>query len=211
MCTRQSLSVVLIVLSAWVLTPCAAAHAGGVERLQAFLVNTQSLRADFVQTVLPRSGRAQLSSSGRIALQRPGKFRWQIEKPFPQLMVGDGQKIWLYDPDLKQATHRKMDQAIGSTPAALLAGGRSWQKAFSLKELGEQEGLEWVEATPKNTDSGFTRIKLGFAGMELRVLETQDHFGQTTRLNFLRIEQNPNLPSDLFKFTPPAGVDVLAG
>lgn len=187
------------------------AHAGGVERLQQFLADTQSLRADFVQTVLARSGRSPQQSSGRMALQKPGKFRWQIEKPFPQLMVGDGQKVWLYDPDLKQATHRKMDQALGSTPAALLVGGQSWQKAFTLKELGEQDGLEWVEATPKNTDSGFTRIKLGFAGAELRALETQDHFGQTTRLNFLRIERNPALPSDLFKFIPPAGVDVLAG
>lgn len=187
------------------------AEAGGVDRLQQFLADTQGFRADFVQTVLPRSGRAQQTSSGRMVLQKPGKFRWQIEKPFPQLMVGDGQKVWLYDPDLKQATHRKMDQALGSTPAALLAGGQSWQKAFTLKEQGEQDGLEWVEAIPKNTDSGFTRIKLGFAGAELRVLETQDHFGQTTRLNFLRIERNPQLPSDLFKFTPPAGVDVLAG
>lgn len=197
--------VVILLLVSWM-----PVHAGGVEDLQRFLDETQTLRAEFMQTVQSRSGRNPLQSFGRITLQKPGKFHWQIEKPFPQLMVSDGQKIWLYDPDLKQATHRKIDQALGSTPAALLIGGQTWQKYFRLKYLGKSDGLEWAEAIPKNTESGFTHIKLGFSGGELRVLETEDHFGQTTRLDLLRIERNPILPPNLFKFIPPSGIDVLS-
>lgn len=191
----------------------ATAFAGGIERLQQFSRTTQSLRADFVQTVMPRAGRTPKQSSGRMALSKPGKFRWQIEKPYPQLMVGDGKTVWMYDPDLKQATRRRMDQTFGSTPAAFLAGGQSLDKTFTVRELGPEDGvqagLEWVEAVPRNSDGGFARMRLGFVGDELRMLEMLDNFGQTTRLNFLHIERNPAIAAEQFRFVPPAGVDVL--
>ena len=189
------------------------ANAGGVDQLNRFMVEVQSYRAGFEQTVITKNGRAPRQSSGQLAFQRPGKFRWQIEKPFPQLMVGDGKRVWLYDPDLQQVTKRKVDQAIGSTPAALLAGSQDLERAFVLKDAGAADGLEWVEATPKQNESGFSAIKLGFAvsqgQSQLRVMEMQDNFGQLTRLRFSKIETNPNIAADIFRFVPPPGVDVL--
>lgn len=191
-----------------------SAWGGGIERLAQFTREVKTLRADFVQTVLPKAGRTPKQSSGHMALSKPGKFRWQIEKPYPQLMVGDGKTVWMYDPDLKQATRRRMDQTFGGTPAAVLVGGQSLEKAFKLRNLGPNDGvsaeLEWVELLPRNSDSGFAKMQLGFVGDDLRTLEMLDNFGQTTRLNFLRIQRNPPISPDQFRFTPPAGVDVLS-
>lgn len=186
-----------------------AAWAGGIEQLNRFLEETRTFQADFTQTITQKSGRVRQSSQGKLMLYRPGKFRWQVEKPFPQLMLGDGQRIWVYDPDLKQAIQRKADQAIGSTPAALLAGGKTLEQAFSLKNITAEDDLEWLEATPKNTDSGFQTVRLGFSGADLKVLEMLDNFGQNARVTFTRIERNPKLSDELFRFTPPPGVDVL--
>ncbi|HJW26549.1 MAG TPA: outer membrane lipoprotein chaperone LolA, partial [Rhodocyclaceae bacterium] len=171
--------------------------------------STRTLRADFSQTVVGKAGRKPQQSSGTLAISRPGKLRWEIQKPYPQLMVGDGDKFWIYDPELKQVTVRKMGQAIGSTPAALLSGSTDLEKNFALKEGGEVEGLNWVEALPKSSDSGFEKVRLGFAGNELKAMELLDNFGQTTQVRFSRIERNPALPATLFKFTPPAGADVV--
>lgn len=187
----------------------ALAWAGAVEQVRHYLDSTRTLRADFSQTVVGKAGRKPQQSSGTLAISRPGKLRWEIQKPYPQLMVGDGDKFWIYDPELKQVTVRKMGQAIGSTPAALLSGSTDLEKNFALKEGGEVEGLNWVEALPKSSDSGFEKVRLGFAGNELKAMELLDNFGQTTQVRFSRIERNPALPATLFKFTPPAGADVV--
>lgn len=187
----------------------ALAWAGAVEQVRHYLDSTRTLRADFSQTVVGKAGRKPQHSSGTLAISRPGKLRWEIQKPYPQLMVGDGDKFWIYDPELKQVTVRKMGQAIGSTPAALLSGSTDLEKNFALKEGGEVEGLNWVEALPKSSDSGFEKVRLGFAGNELKAMELLDNFGQTTQVRFSRIERNPALPATLFKFTPPAGADVV--
>jgi outer membrane lipoprotein carrier protein len=144
-----------------------------------------------------------------MMISRPGKFRWQIEKPYEQLLVGDGDKVWIYDPDLRQVTVKKFDAALGSTPAALLVGGNTLDRNFTLREAGEREGLEWLEATPKGGDSGFEKLQLGFAGNELKAMDLFDSFGQTTSLLFARIERNGPIAPTLFRFTPPAGVDVI--
>jgi outer membrane lipoprotein carrier protein len=187
----------------------ALAWAGAVEQLRGYLDNTRTLRAEFSQTVIGKAGRKPQQSSGSLAISRPGKLRWDIQKPYPQLMVGDGDKFWIYDPELKQVTVKRMGQAIGSTPAALLSGSNDLEKNFSLKESGEADGLAWVEALPKSQDSGFEKVRLGFAGSDLKVMELFDNFGQTTRVLFSRIERNPALPATLFKFVPPAGADVI--
>lgn len=191
-----------------VLAP-ALAWAGAVEQVRHYLDSTRTLRADFSQTVVGKAGRKPQQSSGTLAISRPGKLRWEIQKPYPQLMVGDGDKFWIYDPELKQVTVRKMGQAIGSTPAALLSGSTDLEKNFALKEGGEADGLSWVEALPKSSDSGFEKVRLGFSGNELKAMELLDNFGQTTQVRFSRIERNPALPATLFKFTPPAGADVV--
>ena len=185
------------------------AEAGAIDQLHRFLETTKTLKAEFVQIVVAQSGRKPQQSSGLVAIARPGKLRWEIKKPFPQLMVGDGEKIWIYDPELQQVTVRKAGQAIGGSPAALLSGNNDLEKNFNLKEAGEAEGMSWVEATPKANDTGFDKVRLGFVGSDLKAMELHDSFGQTTHIRFEQIERNPNLAAGTFKFTPPAGVDVV--
>ena len=190
------------------------ATAAAVERLHQFLETTKSVRADFAEIVVAKNGRRPQQSSGMMIFSRPGKFRWQIDKPYNQLLVGDGAKVWMYDPDLRQVTVKQAGAALGGTPAALLAGesgNRSaLEKDFSLHEAGEREGLEWVEAAPKNRESGFEKLRLGFAGAELKAMELFDNFGQTTTLHFSNMERNPALSASVFRFTPPPGVDVIS-
>ena len=185
------------------------AQAGAIDQLHQFLSNTRTLKAEFSQMVVGRGGRKPQQSSGLVAISRPGKLRWDIQKPYAQLVVGDGEKIWIYDTELKQVTVRKAGQAIGSSPAALLSGNNDLEKNFTLNEAGEAEGLAWVEAVPKASDSGFEKVRLGFAGSDLKAMELQDSFGQTTLVRFSKIERNPPLPAATFKFTPPAGADVV--
>lgn len=189
------------------------AQAGAIDKLHRFLETTKTLRADFAQIVVAKNGRKPQQSTGVMMFSRPGKFRWQIEKPYSQLLVGDGEKVWIYDPELRQVTVRKVGAALGGTPAALLAGDSAGQSAleknFTLSEAGEREGYEWVEAVPRTPDSGFEKVRLGFAGNELKAMELFDNFGQTTSLLFARLERNPQLAPALFRFTPPAGADVI--
>ena len=185
------------------------AEAGAIDQLHQFLQNTRTLKAEFAQTVIGKNGRKPQQSSGLVAISRPGKLRWEIVKPYPQLVVGDGDKIWIYDPELQQVTVRKAGQAISGSPAALLSGNNDLEKNFTLKEAGEAEGMLWLEATPKVGDSGFDKVRLGFAGSDLKAMELQDSFGQTTLIRFSKVERNPALAAGTFKFTPPAGVDVV--
>ena len=195
-------------LLALVLLP-ALAQAGAIDQLHDFLKNTRSFKADFSQALLAKNGRKPQQSSGTVAVARPGKLRWEIAKPYPQLVVGDGERFWIHDPELQQVTVRKADKALGASPAALLSGSNDLERNFNLREVGEADGLAWVEATPKTGDSGFERVRLGFAGADLQAMELFDSFGQTTLVRFSRIERNPNLPAATFKFTPPAGADVI--
>lgn len=185
------------------------AHAGAIDKLRQFVDTTKTLRAEFTQSVVAKNGKKPQQSTGVVMLSRPGKFRWQVDKPYSQLLVGDGEKVWIYDPELRQVTVRKVDQALGGTPAALLVGDALVEKNFTLREAGERAGLEWLEATPKQADSGFEKVQLGFAGSELRAMDLYDNFGQTTSLVFSRLERNPQIAAGQFRFTPPAGVDVI--
>ena len=185
------------------------AEAGAIDQLHRFLQDTRTLKADFAQIVISRGGRKPQQSSGTVAISRPGKLRWDIQKPYPQLVVGDGEKIWIYDAELKQVTVRQAGQAIAGSPAALLAGKNDLEKNFTLTEAGESDGMNWVEATPKAGESGFEKVRLGFAGVDLKAMELFDSFGQTTQIRFSKLERNPALPASTFKFVPPAGVDVV--
>ena len=149
------------------------AEAGAIDQLHQFLQSTRTLKAEFAQIVIAKNGRKPQQSSGLVSISRPGKLRWEILKPYPQLVIGDGEKIWIYDQELQQVTVRKAGQAIGGSPAALLAGNNDLEKNFTLKEGGESEGLNWLEATPKTGDSGFEKVRLGFAGSDLKAMELQ--------------------------------------
>ena len=188
----------------------ASAHAGGLEQLKSFLVDAKTIKAAFEQTVADGSGKVIQQSTGSMQLSRPGKFRWEYVKPYRQLVVGDGEKLWLYDPDLNQVTVKKLDKAIGSSPAALLAGDAEIEKNFNLKDGGADKNLNWVEATPKSSESTFERVRMGFAGNNLSVLELKDNFGQTTVIRFANVQLNSKPAAGDFSFVPPKGADVIS-
>lgn len=185
------------------------AYAGSVDSLRTFVRETRTARAQFAQTVQDRNGHVTNQSSGVMAFSRPGKFRWTYAKPYEQLIVGDGAKVWIYDKELNQVTVRKLDEALGSSPAALLAGNNEIEKFFSLRDAGTKEGLNWLEATPKSKDTLFAGVRMGFSGNDLKQMELQDNFGQTTIIRFEKLERNPKIAADQFSFSPPKGADVI--
>jgi outer membrane lipoprotein carrier protein len=187
----------------------AQAQAAGLERFSQFINSTQSARGDFEQQIFDRAGKMVQESRGTLAFSRPGKFRWAYEKPYAQLIVGDGERIWVYDKDLNQVTVRKLDKALGSTPAALLAGNNEAMRAFTLSDQGARDGLEWVEALPRDKEGNFEKILMGFGPAGLQLMRLSDSFGQTTVLKFNSLQRNPKLDPSLFRFSPPQGADVI--
>ncbi|NTV93848.1 MAG: outer membrane lipoprotein chaperone LolA [Thiobacillus sp.] len=188
--------------------PCAA-RADAVQRLHDFANATRTLSGSFSQVVYDRNGRKTQETSGELYFSRPGKFRWVYRKPYEQLIVGDGQKIWIYDADLEQVTVKKLDQSIGESPAALLAGSNDLDKYFNLKDGGTQDGIDWLEASPKSKEGTFELVRLGFRDNTLVAMELKDNFGQKTNLKFTGMKNNPPIGGDLFRFKPPRGADVL--
>lgn len=184
------------------------AWAGGIDELHAFLDGAKNGRANFRQVVTGKNARGEQVSSGTFAFARPGRFRWAYEKPWEQLVVGDGAKVWVYDKDLNQVIVRELDAALGATPAALLAGDNALERNFTLVDGGESDGLSWVEATPK-AESTFTKVRIGFRDNLPRAMVLADAFGQTTRLAFDRFERNVSIPATTFQFVPPPGADVV--
>jgi outer membrane lipoprotein carrier protein len=195
----------LIVLLAFV----SSVEAAAIERFKTFVRGTQSARGEFEQKVHDRSGRLTQESKGSFVFQRPGLFRWLYAKPIDQVIVGDGERVWIHDRDLNQVTVRKLSRALGSTPAALLAGSADVEKAFDMSDAGTRDGIEWLEAKPREAEAGFARVRMGFDANGLRAMELFDHFGQTTQLRFLNLVRNPKVDAGEFRFQPPKGADVL--
>ncbi len=192
------------------------AWADGLEALENFLRNTRSGRAEFTQVVTApaREGQAPRTrqSVGSFEFQRPNRFRFIYRKPFPQTIVADGQTLWLHDPDLNQVTARRQTQALGSTPAALIATAAdlsALRQEFELSSAPEREGLQWVQAIPRAREGALRSVRIGFRGGELVALEILDSLGQQSALRFGRMEINPGLSPDIFQFRPPPGADVL--
>ena len=188
-----------------------AAHGAGaasLDRFQSYLRTTQSARGDFEQKVYDKTGKLVQDSRGSFALLRPNRFRWTYVKP-QQVIVGDGEKVWIHDADLNQVTVRKVARVLGSTPAALLAGASDISQSFEMKELPPKDGLEWLEARPLEKEAGFDRIRLGLSTGGVEAMELVDHFGQTTVLRFSNFVRNPQIDPATFRFSPPKGADVL--
>jgi outer membrane lipoprotein carrier protein len=183
------------------------AQAGSVEQLRSFLTQTTSARGEFVQRVIRSSATQQ--SSGRFAFQRPGRFRWIYEKPYEQLIVADGQRLTLFDKDLNQATVRKLQSALPSSPASILFGSNDFEREFVVSDAGQRDGLEWISALPRARDTPFERIEIGFRDGLPGGMLLVDSFGNTTRLVFSNVERNPKLGAETFAFTPPKGADVI--
>lgn len=191
---------------------CAAnAHAGAIDKLKTFISSTRSAQADFTQEVLDQNGKRVQSASGVMRFQRPGKFRWIYQQPYEQIIVGDGAKFWLYDADLNQVTVKKLDAALGSSPAALLSGSNEIERDFNLQEVVGRAGPEdWLQATPKSAETSFEKILMGFSSRgDLVAMELNDAFGHKTVLRFTHMQHNPKFSAQQFKFTPPPDADVL--
>ena len=184
------------------------ARADPVETLRAFVRDVKSGRAQFTQTVTSPDGAKKKTSSGSFEFARPNRFRFAYVKPFEQTIVGDGEKVWIYDADLNQVSSRKLGQALGATPAALLAGG-SLERDFDLANLAPGDGLEWAEAKPKAKDGAFQSVRVGFKSGVLAALEIVDSFGQRSLLRFADFAANVPIPPQTFRFTVPAGADVI--
>ena len=215
--------------------PRAAPRGDAIAKLKNFIANTHSAQASFTQELLDKNGKRIQAASGMMQFTRPGKFRWTYDKPYEQAIVGDGVKFWLYDVDLNQVTVKKLDAALGSSPAALLAGSNEIEKGFALKDAGCEPragarhaqpasqpvagadgeacgpgGLQWLEAKPYAPDASFESIRMAFnAKSELVIMELRDAFGHVTVLRFSDMLINPKFPRELFKFEPPKGADVL--
>ena len=186
------------------------AGAAGVEALKAMLEQTTTARARFAQMVLDKNLKMLQQATGTMQFSRPGKFRWEYDKPQEQVIVSDGSRVWLYDKDLNQVTVRRVDRALGSSPAALLAGSNEIEKSYFFTALGSQEGLDWLEAVPRTQETAFEKIRLGFGKSGLEAMELRDQFGQVTVIKFSTIERNARLSPEAFRFTPPKGADVIS-
>ena len=185
------------------------APASSLERFSQFITATHTAQGKFQQKIFDGNRKLLQESSGVLAFSRPGRFRWTYFKPYSQLIVGDGRKVWIYDEDLNQVTVKKLDQALGSTPAALLAGNNEAMRAFRLTDKGAKDGVEWLEAVPRDKEGSFERIRMGFGEAGLKQMELVDSLGQTTVLQFDSLERNPRLSPGLFRFSPPKGADVI--
>lgn len=190
--------------------PALAAAATAQEQLRAFTQSVTSATGSFTQaTSSTQAARPKPPQSGTFSFQRPGKFKWAVQKPYEQLIVADGKQVFQYDPDLAQVTVRKVDQAIGTSPAAILFGSGSLEQSFEVSALPDKDGLQWLRAKPRNTDAGFSRVDIGFKDNAPARIELLDAFGQTTRVDLSNIVSNPKLNEQDFRFVAPKGVDVV--
>ncbi len=189
-----------------------AAEASALDQFKSFVAGTKSAKGDFTQQQLgkSKSGKAAPASSGTFVFARPGKFIWTYQKPYEQLLQADGETLYIYDKDLNQVTTRKLGNALGSSPAAILFGSNDLEKNFTLSEAGERDGAEWLTAVPKTKDTTFEQIGIGLKGGVPVAMELKDQFGQVSLLKFTSFQRNPALGAQQFRFEVPKGADVVS-
>jgi len=188
-----------------------SAHAAALDQFKTFVANTKSAKGEFTQQQQRKSanGKATPASSGSFVFARPGKFIWNYTKPYEQLLQADGDQLYIYDKDLNQVTIKKLGNALGSSPAAILFGSNDLEKNFTLSEAGTRDGLEWLNAVPKARDTTFEQISIGLRDGIPQAMELKDTFGQTSVLKFTNFQRNPSLGAQQFKFDVPKGADVI--
>ncbi len=191
--------------------PLSAGAGEGRALLDKFLTETQTMSASFSQTLKAADGQLLQESAGRFYLQRPGKFRWNYTEPYPQEIVSDGERVWIYDVDLAQVTVQKQGTGRDNTPMALLQNRQSLEQAFEIHERGTEGGLHRIELVNRQLDTDFDRVVIGLDQTGLRYLQLHDQFDQTTQIFFSELRSNPALEPAVFEFTPPEGVDVFGG
>lgn len=206
---RKYLKNLVYVVSFWGAAVSMAVANPAADQFRQFVEAFSAATGQFEQYTVTGQGQTTRAQSGSFAFERPGKFRWDVEQPYAQLVVSDGRSVFQYDPDLRQATVRPVDQSIGSSPAAILFGDVALDDAFNIEALPEQDGMEWLRAIPEQPDSGLNQVDIGmFEGKPARLL-LRDSFGQTTRIDLSRIRAQSSFSSDTFEFSPPTGTDVV--
>ncbi|HLW05318.1 MAG TPA: outer membrane lipoprotein chaperone LolA [Azoarcus sp.] len=189
--------------------PVLAQADNGVTQLERFIEQAARAEGRFEQVVTSQSGEGVQTSSGTFVFERPGKFRWEYETPYPQLLVSDGERFWSWDPDLNQATMQPLGDALGNTPIAILAGDGALENNFTLIPEGSLEGQAWVRAEPIDKEGPFAQVRIGLADNRLRQMEMEDHFGQRTLIEFTELTLGQAREPSTFRFDPPEGADVL--
>ena len=181
----------------------------GQKRVETFLQGLDGLQAQFKQTLSDRSGQPLEEASGTLAISRPDRFRWDYRDPYQQVIVADGARVWIYDSDLEQVTVRKLDETLSGTPAMLLSGRSNLADNFSVTQASREGAVDWVRMEPRRDDTDFRWVRLGFEGPVLKYMQLADKLGQTTSLEFSKVERNPPLDPSRFTFTVPPGADVI--
>ena len=187
----------------------AAAPQPGSEQLTEFLTSVETMSARFSQTLLDDDLAVVEVSAGDFAISRPGRFRWDYTEPYEQLILSDGDRLWIYDAELEQASVRTVDAVLATTPAMLLSGDTDISAGYEIVDRGLEDDVMWAELTPRTDEAEFVRLRLGFMYGEIRFMELFDRLGQTTRVEFFDVVRNPVLGDELFNFSPPDGVDVI--
>jgi outer membrane lipoprotein carrier protein len=177
--------------------------------LQNFLADFKTLEANFVQSLINENGEELEKTEGILYLQQPGKFHWSYQVPYSQLIISNGEILWVFDEDLEQLTIREMGDSIEQTPAGIILGNNSITEHFVQVDLGIIEGFDWIELTPRDMEAQYKNIRLGFDKTKLGMMIILDNLGQTTRIDFANVKKNAELSSALFDFVVPDDVDVI--
>lgn len=199
----------LLAIITFCVAPSGFAAAQASQSLQRFFDDVSTFSANFEQVILDENFNPIEESSGQMAIKRPGKFRWDYDEPNPQQVVSDGDKVWFYDIELEQITVKPLGRTLGKTPAGLLAGGRGVDESYNVTDVEGAGSISWVRLTPKEKESDYQNLRIGFVDQQLRILELLDSLGQTTRITLSNTQENPPLSDDRFNFTPPKGVDII--
>ncbi len=179
------------------------------EMLEAFIGNTNSLVANFEQQLVDSSGLVLQQSKGRLSMQRPGKFRWDYTLPYPQNIISNGKKIWMYDSELEQASVRRYNQVLASSPVNLLDRNQKLDIEFKVEELSEDDGQKWVKLTPKKDEGDFKEMVIGLKNGQIKTMRFVDNFEQRTEIKFDKLILNPKFETAFFEFVAPKGTDVV--
>lgn len=188
----------------------ANADTDGYAKLDRFFENVNTFKASFIQVILDENLLTLEETSGLLWIARPGRFRWDYRSTHAQTIVADGKMLWIYDVELEQVTRRDQNNAIGQTPAVLLAGGQQYRKDYEVTALGRQGAITWISLLPKLNDQNFAEIQMGFEGNTLRLIQLLDELNQITRVTLADVVENEPIPENVFQFVPPTGVDVIA-
>ena len=199
------------ILTAALLLAANAANAGARDQLNTFTKNLKGLDGQFSQQVFDARGKQKENSTGRVAVSAPRLFRWEYIKPYPQLIVADGKSVWVYDPDLQQASKRAQGAEEANSPLAILLDPAKLDRDFTVKDAGTTAGIEWLQLTPKQAEAPFKTAKLGFTKAGLAQMEYVDALGQRTAISFSSWKRNPRFAKGTFVYVPAKGVDVIGG